>query len=256
MIGVYVSVPIACYRKGMAREYLETYEYPPPSTCYGFLLSLVGEVDRKMHVGARVTFSYFSKPQRSVVLRTKWRIKNKKIPPGTCPKDPEDKGGGNRTPDYQQLLTDSRLVIWLDSAEEQPNAKGVPTLESRVRTALDRSTCGQIERFGGLSLGESTHLVNEVSLLDPRASSVSETLGVLADGVNDGFQPRVFLTVEPSSHETGDLITLPVWVDHVGASGTRYVTGHLVDLDGAKDGRLEPPATAKMPKIESPTSEA
>ena len=43
MIGLYVTVPVACFRKGLAREYLETEPLPPPSTCYGFLLSLVGE---------------------------------------------------------------------------------------------------------------------------------------------------------------------------------------------------------------------
>ena len=42
MLGVYVTVPVACFRKGLAREYLETEPLPPPATCYGFLLSLVG----------------------------------------------------------------------------------------------------------------------------------------------------------------------------------------------------------------------
>jgi len=43
MLGIRVTVPIACFRKGLAREYLETEPLPPPATCYGFLLSLVGE---------------------------------------------------------------------------------------------------------------------------------------------------------------------------------------------------------------------
>ena len=30
MIGVSVTVPVACFRKGMAREYLETEPIPPP----------------------------------------------------------------------------------------------------------------------------------------------------------------------------------------------------------------------------------
>jgi CRISPR-associated protein Cas5t len=30
-------VPIACFRKGLAREYLETEPLPSPATCYGFL---------------------------------------------------------------------------------------------------------------------------------------------------------------------------------------------------------------------------
>ena len=54
MLGVYVTVPVACFRKGLAREYLETEPLPPPATCYGFLLSLVGETDRRRHVGVRV----------------------------------------------------------------------------------------------------------------------------------------------------------------------------------------------------------
>ena len=41
MLGIYVTVPIASFRKGFAQEYLETEQIPPPATCYGFLLSLV-----------------------------------------------------------------------------------------------------------------------------------------------------------------------------------------------------------------------
>ena len=54
MLGIYVTVPVACFRKGLAREYLETEPLPPPATCYGFLLSLVGESSRLRHVGVRV----------------------------------------------------------------------------------------------------------------------------------------------------------------------------------------------------------
>ena len=49
MIGLKVTVPIACFRKGMSRQYLETESIPHPSTCYGFLLSLVGETERERH---------------------------------------------------------------------------------------------------------------------------------------------------------------------------------------------------------------
>ena len=47
MIGLKVTVPVACFRKGFAREFWETEELPPPATCYGFLLSFVGETDRR-----------------------------------------------------------------------------------------------------------------------------------------------------------------------------------------------------------------
>lgn len=195
MIGIYVSVPIASFRKGMAREYLETESLPPPSTCYGFLLSLVGEQDRSRHENVRIAPGIIGKPEKSVVLRTVWRVKSK--PLGSP---------GNTRPDYQQLLTGVHLVIWIDSSGEDKKSN---TLESRVLTALSPETRSQIERFGGLSLGESTHMVDEVSLLD-RTHNLDMEMNV------DLF------VVHPRGR-----ITMPVWVDHVGSSGTRYSTGSL-----------------------------
>src|SRR5262245_3129306 len=152
MLGVYVSVPIACFCKSLAREYLETEPIPPPATCYGFLLSLVGETQRSRHIGCRVSPGLLGMPAQSVVLRTVWRVK--KMLAGSP---------GNTRPDYQQLLTGIEAVIWLDSSGEV--AAG-PRLEERVRQAL--GTPAAVRRFGGLSLGESTHLVNEVSLIDAK----------------------------------------------------------------------------------------
>src|SRR3954454_21315180 len=142
MLGLRVAVPIACFRKGLAREYLETEPLPPPATCYGFLLSLVGEEQRARHVGCRVCPVLLvqggrPEPDRSVVLRTVWRVKS--LPLGA---------GGNTRPDYQQLLTNVELVIWLDSGEERG---GGATLEERVRLALEHPE--QITRYGGLCLG-------------------------------------------------------------------------------------------------------
>lgn len=204
MLGLYVSVPVACFRKGMAREYLETEALPPPSTCYGFLLSLVGETDRRRHVGARVTAGLFGQPDMSVVLRTVWRVKSK--PLGSP---------GNTRPDYQQLLSNVRLVVWLDSTDEAAIRPDSPTLEERVRIALDPSRRREIARFGGLSFGESTHLVDEVLLLD-KAMSASDWNAV---AINESSQ--TFLLADRGR------LTLPVWVDHVGSVGTRYATGNL-----------------------------
>src|SRR5947207_1062877 len=157
MLGVYVTVPIACFRKGMAREYLETELLPPPATCYGFLLSLVGETRRARHVGSRVTPMLVNRPVTSVVLRTVWRVK--KTPLGSP---------GNTRPDYQQLLTGPtaddpfiHLLVWLDSTEETTPGD---RLEDLVRVAL--ATPANVARFGGLSLGESTHLVDSVDLFE------------------------------------------------------------------------------------------
>jgi CRISPR-associated protein Cas5t len=211
MLGVYVSVPIACFRKGLAREYLETEPIPPPATCYGFLLSLVGEERRRRHVGCRVAPVLLNRPDQSVVLRTVWRVKS--LPLGA---------GGNTRPDFQQLLAPVRVVLWLESSEELSDSE---RLESRVIRALENPET--IERFGGLSLGESAHLIDEVRPF-PRADRNPE------DQQQKG---RAFL-LSPSGR-----MTLPVWVDHVGSVGTRYATGNL------ETGPLHPPPVERMPRI-------
>ena len=227
MIGIKVTLPVACFRKGMAREYLETYELPPPSTCYGFLLSLVGETDREAHLGARVTAEMLGLPPRSVVLRTVWRLK--KTPLGSP---------GNTRPDYQQLLTNIELVIWLDSTDETP-AEGKAKLEERILLALDPAHRGEIDRFGGLSLGESTHLVNDVSLYCS-PSELKSAHSTLDNSTSDSEgSSRLFLLDE------NGLTTLPVWVDHVGSEKTRYAVGNIVP------GRLTPPDVDFIPVIHS-----
>lgn len=207
MFGLYVSVPIACFRKGLAREFLETEILPPPSTCYGFLLSLVGETNRRRHVGARVTAGLLNTTELSVVLRTVWRVKSK--PLGSS---------GNTRPDFQQLLSGIELAVWLDSSEETEAV----TLENRVSDAVLRKDYAAISRFGGLSLGESTHLVNDILPL----------------GEEHTGRGRTFL-LSPRGR-----MTLPVWVDHVGSAGTRYSTG---DLESTA---LGAPPIDRMPKIE------
>ena len=207
MLGVYVTVPVACFRKGLAREYLESDEIPPPATCYGFLLSLIGETDRKRHCGVRVTPALIGTPEASVVLRTVWRVKNR--PLGSA---------GNSRPDYQQLLTGVELVIWLDSSDESSDGA---SLEHCVAAALDRQTRTRISRFGGLSLGESTHLVDQVSIFNGETNDLG----------------RCFIV-----NETGR-ITLPVWVDHVGSAGTNYATGDMTEMP------LVPPDSTQIPQI-------
>jgi CRISPR-associated protein Cas5t len=220
MLGIRVTVPVACFRKGLAREYLETEQLPPPSTCYGFLLSLVGETQRRHHIGCRIAPVLVGRPERSVVLRTVWRVK--KTPLGSP---------GNTRPDYQQLLSLVELVVRVDSSDERDER---PTLEERVRAALAEP--GQVQRFGGLSMGESTHLVDEVNPLE------------------EYLQSRRFRAREPVPRGQAFLLaergrlTLPVWVDHVGSAGTRYVTGDLVP-----DWPLErAPDLQSMPRIEPP----
>jgi len=208
MLVLYVSVPVACFRKGFAREYLETEILPPPATCYGFLLSLIGETDRTRHIGCRLAPVIIEEPQKSLVLRTVWRIKSRKLLMGD---------GNNRMLAQQELLSGIKLILWLDSSEEQNEP---PTLEERTTEALQYPE--RVERFGGLSLGESTHLVDEVKHF-------------VGDPEQKG---QVFLLADRGQ------LTLPVWVDHVGSTNTRYVTGELVSIP------LTTPDPIRWPKIE------
>lgn len=221
MIGLYVSVPIASFRRGAAREYWETLPLPPPSTVYGFLLSMVGETDRNRHVGARCTAGVIGKPEQSTVLRKLWRVKNKKLGLGN---------GSNVRPDYQELLTNVRLVVWLDSSDEEPSkGENVESLETRVAASLNADGRQSIQRFGGLSLGESTHMVDEVLPIE-RAPDL------------DGDSFRLFLLDKNGN------FTLPVWVDHVGSAGTRNALGRLVDAT------YERPDVGRLPSIQPKTS--
>ncbi|PYS25481.1 MAG: type I-MYXAN CRISPR-associated protein Cas5/Cmx5/DevS [Acidobacteria bacterium] len=153
-VGLYVSVPVACFRVPRAREYFETLPCPPPSTVYGMLLSMVGEMNRREHEGAEIAIALVTKPAYSVVLRTLWRVKSKKYGPGT---------GDNRRPDFQELLTDVGIAVWIRQGKFEASQF---SLAERVNNALDDPT--GISRFGGLCLGESTHLVDDIKQLESR----------------------------------------------------------------------------------------
>jgi CRISPR-associated protein Cas5t len=210
MIAVRLRVPIACWRKAHARELIETEILPPPATCYGALLSLVGETNREKHIGCRVTAGLLNEPVIGTVLRTFWRIKDRSTPQGN---------GENARPDFQQLVLDADIVVWCDSSDEAPSTAH---LESRVEAAMMNPA--SVERFGGWCLGESTHLINDATLL------------------SEGEPPapcRAFLEDSEGS------ATLPVWVDHVGTKGTRYAVGTLEVISRS-------PATGRVPRIAPP----
>lgn len=183
-IGVYVSVPVACFRVPRAREYFETFPCPPPATVYGMLLSMVGETNRRVHEGAEIAIAMLSVPSYSTVLRTLWRVKNKNEGLGQ---------GNNRRPDFQELLTDLRFIAWVRRGVHESNEQ---SLAERLSEAFLQPSI--VSRFGGLSLGESTHLVDEVK---PYTQSTERGRVLMKD-------------------DDGDL-SLPVWVDHVGAD-TRW----------------------------------
>ncbi|MBW4617434.1 MAG: type I-MYXAN CRISPR-associated protein Cas5/Cmx5/DevS [Desmonostoc vinosum HA7617-LM4] len=184
MIALQVEVPIACFRQSRAREYAETYLVPPPSTVYGMLLSIVGEMNRYKHCGTKLAIALLTQPQKSTVIRTFRRFKKKDI-----------HDSSNARPDYQELLTDIRFITWVDS--ESDNSQ--PTLPERLQMAF--ANPASINRFGGLCLGESRDLINAVTLL-PKNYQGQSLQWLVQD-------------------ENG-LLTLPYWVDHVGSKDTRW----------------------------------
>jgi CRISPR-associated protein Cas5t len=182
-ITLQIEVPIACFRQSHAREYLETYPVPPPATVYGMLLSLVGEIDRYEHCGTRLAIALLSEPQKSTVVRTFHRYKKRNI-----------HDSSNIRPDYQELLTDIRLLVCINAGTD----KARPPLTERLQQAFGDPT--SVDRFGGLSLGESRDLVNTVRLIE-----------------NCNEESMQWLIQD----EYGSL-KLPYWVDHVGSQGTRW----------------------------------
>ena len=184
-IALKVEVPIACFRQSRAREYAETYLVPPPSTVYGMLLSLVGEENRYKHCGVKLAIALLSEPEKSVVVRTFRRFKNKDI------QHPE-----NAKPDYQELLTNIEFIVWVATGTD----KAEPTLRERLQQAFTNPAA--INRFGGLCLGESRDLVNAVTLL--LENHYGESLQWLVRDEDGSF-------------------TLPYWVDHVGSKETRWL---------------------------------
>ena len=184
-ISLRVTVPVCSFRKPYAREFLESERVPPPATVYGFLLSLIGEEDRYQYRGTEIAIAVMSIPEVSTVLRTTWRVKKKIAGPGL---------DNNRRPDYQEILTGLEFGVWIKDSE----------LSHKLQTIV---TPEKIERYGGLSLGESRDLVNDVCY--------NPTWGDLQllwlECSNEGNYP------------------MPVWVDHVGSAGTRWEQFKLVE---------------------------
>lgn len=176
---LYVDCPCTSFPRSFARDFKETYRYPPPSTVYGMLLSLVGEEDMNQHRGVKLAIGIIgADPPISRILRKQRHHKFSKSHLGTYPTSKFSK------PNHHELLTDLQLVVKVDSSEE------AETLKLVDRLAIALATPSKISRFGGLSLGESWALVNGVR-------PYRETDGAIRWLVKDNR----------------GLISLPIWVD-------------------------------------------
>ncbi|ACA99765.1 MULTISPECIES: CRISPR-associated protein Cas5 [Cyanophyceae] len=183
---LYLECPCTSFPRSFARDYKETYLYPPPSTIYGFLLSLVGEEDLTAHLGVKIAIGLIGDaPTVSRIVRKQRHHKFSKTHMGTYPSSKFSK------PNHQELLTDLKVALRLDSAEETAKVN----LAERVAIAL--SSPEKIARFGGLSLGESWAMAN----------------GVRPYRLDDG-DIRWLIT------DNRGLIGLPIWIDRKTTRGT------------------------------------
>jgi CRISPR-associated protein Cas5t len=187
-----VEVPICAFRSYASREYQDTFPVPAPSSVYGMLLSLLGvpRDDKARHKGAEMVLAVSTLPGRAKVFRKLRR-------------GPELE---NTRPDYQDLLIDLTLWIWLRPGTDP----GDPPLAVRVPAAL--AAPQTINRFGGLSLGESSYLVDSIGV----QSMTAERLVFLVPNI-------------------GGFYSLPVWVDHCNPTKTVLWRFSVSDAIGISD---------------------
>jgi CRISPR-associated protein Cas5t len=191
-LPIRVEVPVCAFRPYVSREYQDSFPVPPPATVYGMLLSLLGvpREQKARHRGVEMALAIAAQPGRSRVFR--------KLRRG---KDLED-----TRPDYQDLLMDLTLWVCLRRGADQSD----PPLSDRVPAALaDPAT---LTRSGGLSLGESSYLVDAIAI--------------------DEKPPDQLLFLIPD--ERG-FYSLPVWVDHLVRTNTVYKRFRLGVSDGITD---------------------
>ncbi len=191
MIALSVEAPHASCRTSFARSFAESYALPPPATIYGMLLSLVGERQRRTHLGVKISVGFRRRPRIATVLKKLSRYKY-----GV----PSKQARLGNAPDYVEVLCGVECLVLVDSISEPAN----PTLEQRLTTALDLPEL--IERNGNLCLGLSDDMVDVALASDVWTTSTLE-----------------WLTVDPLGS-----LELPVWVDHVGSADTRWRRFHLV----------------------------
>jgi CRISPR-associated protein Cas5t len=193
---LYLECPCTSFPRSFARDYKETYLYPPPSTIYGCLLSLVGEEVMTAHLGVRLAIGIIGNdPPISRIIRK--QRSHKFVVGGEVRKRVEKYGEGVyptsqfSKPNFQELLTDVRIAVKIDSSND------VGSVKLSERTAIALSSPSQILRFGGLSLGESWSMINGIR-------NYRETDGAIRWLVKD----------------TRGLISLPVWINRTTGQGT------------------------------------
>lgn len=138
------EIPIAAFRPYEAREFQESLPAPPPSTLLGMLMSYFGfEMDeREKFKGLRMASGiYGPESERSVVLR-RMRRGAKKTP--------------QRNPEFQELLVDVSGISVFDFTDVTDGSELVEKINKNKFHPED------IQRYGALSLGESSFMIDSI----------------------------------------------------------------------------------------------
>jgi CRISPR-associated protein Cas5t len=195
-----VEVPICAFRPFASREYQDTYPVPTPASAYGMLLSFLGieRENKARHAGVRMALALSPRweradsvdnalPWRSSVFRKLRRVSQYGYNKTRAGRERDLFVLSARRPDYQDLLTDVTLWVWLEKGEDAAD----PPLPKALAGALDAPAI--VSRHGGLSLGESSYLVNRLNV------------------VARGHVPRKVIVIRPDKE---GFYSLPVWTDH------------------------------------------
>ncbi|MCS7317608.1 MAG: hypothetical protein NZZ41_04770 [Candidatus Dojkabacteria bacterium] len=181
MLFLTLEIPTATWRKPGSTLFIESVKpIPNLSTCYGFLLSLIGEENPLIHRGAALTVGVIKAGRSNIILTKRHKYK-----------DPNENFGEGRNISLcqKEILLGNELFLVLDHGKQDVSF----SLETKVRKLAENNWEGS-HRFGSLYLGESTNIVNSVDVV----SEIPEGCSILLNrNSNRNFENEysIFSTV-------------------------------------------------------------
>ena len=152
MIQLYIDAPVASFPRRFAHDYRESYRYPPLTTVFGCILSFIGELDITAYPIDSVDVGVINKYPAISSICVKQRnfpympggkhakTREKSYPPGVYPSSLYSK------PNIKEIVFGTKIVAQINNE----------SLAARVCYSLHSGG----DRFGVLSLGESSAIVN------------------------------------------------------------------------------------------------
>jgi CRISPR-associated protein Cas5t len=152
MIQLYIEAPVASFPRKFAHDYRETYLYPPLTTVFGCILSFIGELDITAYPIDSIDIGVINKYPAISSVCVKQR-NNAYMPGGKHAKTREKSYSTGvypaslySKPNIKEIVVGTKIVAQINN---EP-------LAARFLYSL-HSGC---DRFGILSLGESSAMVN------------------------------------------------------------------------------------------------